>query len=49
MNILVCTVDDKADNILSSFRLSGNDHKKYSLMKNKFDSYFVKHQNIVFE
>ena len=46
MNMLVCTVDDKADNILSSFRLSGNDHKKYSLMKNKFNSYFVKHQTL---
>ena len=42
VNTLIYTMGDKADDILSSFRLSGDDQKKYSVVKNKFDNYFVK-------
>ena len=35
-------MDDKADDVISSFGLSEDDQKKYSLVKDKFDGYFVK-------
>ena len=40
---------DKADDILSSFGLSEDNQKKYSVIKDKFDSYFVKRRNVIFE
>ena len=49
MNALIYTMGDKTDDILSSFGLSDDDQKKYSVMKNKFDNYFVKWQNVIFE
>ena len=42
VNTLIYTIGDKADDILSSFGLSEDDQKKYSVVKDKFDSYFVK-------
>ena len=42
VNNLIYTMGDKADDIPSSFRLSDDDQKKYSVVKNKFDNYFVK-------
>ena len=42
MNALIYTMGDKADDILSSFGLSDNDQKKYSVVKNKFDNHFIK-------
>ena len=42
VNTLIYTMGDKADDILFSFGLSDEDQKKYSVVKNKFDNYFVK-------
>ena len=42
MNTPIDTLCDKADNILSSFGVSDNDHKKYSVVKDKVVSYFMK-------
>ena len=40
---------DKADDILQFFRLTDEDSKKYKTVKEKFDSYFVKRHNTIFE
>jgi len=40
---------DRADDILRSFKLSDEDSKKYEVVKNKFDSHFVKRWNVIFE
>ena len=40
--MLIYTMGDEADDILSSFGLSDNNQKKYSVVKDKFDNYFVK-------
>jgi len=39
----------QADDILCSFRLSDEDAKKYKVIKDKFESHFVKKHNIIFE
>ena len=38
VNMLIYTMGDKADDILSSFGLSEDDQKKYSVVKDKFES-----------
>ena len=40
---------DKADNILASFALSADERKQYTTVKEKFDRYFVKKHNVIFE
>ena len=40
---------DEADDILSSFQLSSEDKAKYNVIKEKFEGYFVKHRNVIFE
>ena len=40
---------EKIDDILSTFDLSVNDRKKYEIVKEKFDGYFVKERNVIFE
>ena len=40
---------DKADDILSSFGLSEEDQKKYSVVRDKFENHFVKRRNVIFE
>ena len=38
---------DKADNILSSFGLSEDDQKKFSVVRDKFMNHFVKRRNVI--
>ena len=40
---------DKADDILASFALSADERKQYTTVKEKFDRYFVKKHNVIFE
>ena len=40
---------EEADEILSSFCLTEEDAKKYDTVKTKFESHFIKRQNVVFE
>ena len=40
---------DKADDILASFGLSDEDQKKYSIVREKFNRYFMKKRNVIFE
>jgi len=49
VNGLIYTMGDNADDLLSSFGLSDEDQKKYSTVTEKFDSYFVKQWNVIFE
>ena len=43
------SVGDQADDILCSFNLSEKDSKKYTIVKEKFDSHFVQCKNVIFE
>ena len=49
VNTLIYTMGDDADDILRSFRLSDEDSKKYDVVKEKFDSHFVKRRNVIYE
>ena len=49
VNTLIYSMGDKVDDILRSFRLTDEDSKKYKIVKEKFDSYFVKRHNTIFE
>ena len=44
VNTLMYCMGDRADDILRSFKLSEEDSKKYEVVKNKFNSHFVKRQ-----
>ena len=37
-----------AEDILRSFQLSDDDSKKYDIVKDKFDSHFVKRRNVIY-
>ena len=49
MNALVYSMGDEADDILSTFHLSAADSKKYSVVKGRFNEYFVQRRNTIFE
>ena len=39
----------KSDDILATFGLTTDDSKKYDIVKDRFDGYFVKRRNIIFQ
>ena len=49
VNSLIYAMGDKADDILTSFRLSADDSEKYASVREKFDSYFVRRRNTIYE
>ena len=49
VNALIYTMGDEADDVLSSFSLTEEERKKYKTVKDKFESYFVKKRNKIFE
>ena len=49
VHTLIYSMGDEADDILSSFELSEEDRKKYETVRDRFESYFVKKRNIIFE
>jgi len=49
VNTLLYTMGEKSDDILSTFDLSGENAKKFNAVKEKFDSYFIKRRNTIFE
>ena len=49
VSTLVYSMGDKAEDILESFGLSEGDAKKYDTVKAKFEDYFVKKKNPIFE
>ena len=49
VNTLIYTMGPQADDIFQSFDLSDGDKKKYSAVKSKFDSHFIKRKNVIYE
>ena len=49
VNTLIYSMGDRADDILRSFRLTEEESKTYKTVKEKFDSYFIKRHNTIFE
>ena len=47
--MLQYSMGSKSDDILATFGLTTEDSKKYDVVKDKFDVYFVKRRNIMFE
>ena len=46
---LIFAMGDEAEDILDSFRLSDDERKSYTTVRDKFEAYFVKKINIVFD
>ena len=40
---------DKAEDILRSFGLKDEDKKKYKVVRDRYDAYFVKKRNVIYE
>ena len=49
VNTLIYSMGEEADDILFSFGLSADDKKKYTIVSNKFEAYFVKRRNPIYE
>ena len=49
VNALIYAMGDEADDILKSFHLSDGDSKKYKTVKEKFDEYFIRRRNVIYE
>lgn len=49
VSTLVYCMGDKAEDILESFSLSAEDLKNYETVKGKFETYFIKKQNKIYE
>ena len=49
VNTLLYSMGDDADDILRSFQLSHDDQNKYAVVKEKFNNYFVKKHNVIYE
>ena len=49
VNALLYIMGDKADDIFQSFELSDEQKKDYTVVKQKFDSYFIKRKNVIYE
>ena len=49
VNTLIYTMGDQADDVLRSLALSEEDRKTYSVVKEKFDSYFIRRRNVIYE
>ena len=49
ISTLVYSMGDKAEDILQLFALTGEDVKKYDMVKAKFEAHFVKRRNTIYE
>ena len=49
VNTLVYAMGDKAEDILRSFKLTAEQEKVYNTVKEKYQGYFVKRRNVVYE
>ena len=49
VNTLLYSMGSKSDDILATFGFTNDDSKKFDVVKDKFDSYFVKRRNIIYE
>ena len=49
VNTLIYSMGDVADDIVSSFKLTDDQLKEYNTVKEKFDGYFTKKKNTIYE
>jgi len=49
VNTLLYSMGEKSEDIMSTFNLTGDNAKKYDSVKEKFDNYFIKRRNTIFE
>lgn len=49
VNTLIYCMGSEADEIFSSFNLTNDDKKKFKVVKEKFDGYFIPKRNVIFE
>ena len=49
INTLIYAMGDEADDILKSFQLTATQKKKYDVIKERFENYFVVKRNVIFE
>ena len=49
VNTLLYSMGSKSDDILATFGFTNNYSKKFDVVKDRFDSYFVKLRNIIYE
>ena len=49
MNILVYCLGDEADDVLRGQSLDANDRLQYSIVKEKFDKFFMPKKNVIYE
>jgi hypothetical protein len=49
VNTLIYCMGSEADEIFSSFQLSDDNKKKFNVVKEKFDRYFIPKRNDIFE
>ena len=49
MNTLIYAMGDQADDVVCSFALSDVERRKYDTVKEKFDGYFIRRRNVIYE
>lgn len=49
VNTLIYSMGNEADDILRSFKLSEDHGKEYDVVKEKFEGFFVKRRNVIYE
>ena len=49
VSTLIYSMGDKAEDLLESFNLADEDAKDYSKVKSKFQGYFDKRRNTIYE
>ena len=49
VHTLVYSMGDEADDVLTAFKLTDEERKNYTTVKEKFTSYFVKRRNVIYE
>ena len=49
MNTLIYSIGDDADDILRSFGLTEGESSRYEVVKDKFQSHFIKKRNVIYE
>ena len=49
VSALIYMMGDKAEDILRSFGLKDEDKKKYKVVRDRYEAYFVKKRNVIYE
>ena len=49
VSALICMMGDKAEDILHSFGLKDEDKKMYKVVRDRYETYFIKKRNVIYE